>query len=188
MKDSFHKKRYAISMPILAFSLAPMASALAAEDLNNLSLEDLLKLNVTGASKYEQKPNQVAANVKIITRNEIKSYGWRTIDEALASLPGVYTNNDRQTTNLGARGFGIPGDFTTRVLLTIDGNRVNDALYDQAPLGRMFPVDIDLIERIEFIPGPGGAVYGQNALFGVINVVTRKGAGIDATEVGGRLP
>src|SRR5690606_39526887 len=59
----------------------------------------------------------------------------------------------------------ISGDFNTRVLLAINGNRVNDVVYDSAGLGRTFPIDLDLIERIEFIPGPGGAVYGQNAMF-----------------------
>ncbi|MFO1288817.1 MAG: TonB-dependent receptor, partial [Rubrivivax sp.] len=51
------------------------------------------------------------------------------------------------------------------------------------PMGRQFPLDMDLIERIEFIPGPGGAVYGQNAMFGVVNVVTRDGAGLGGAEL-----
>lgn len=170
-------------MLIIALAYAPITSARDAEDLSNLSLEALLKIKVTGASKYEQKQSQVAANVRVITRNEIQTFGWRTIDEALASLPGIAVNNDRQYTNLTTRGFGVPGDFTTRIQLTVDGNRVNDVVFDEAFMGRKFPVDIDLIERIEFIPGPGGAVYGQNALFGVVNVVTRKGTSVDGVEL-----
>jgi iron complex outermembrane receptor protein len=69
------------------------------------------------------------------------------------------------------------------VLVTINGNRANDPAYDQGPFGRQFPLDMDLIERIEFIPGPGGAVYGQNAMFGVVNVITRSGAAIDGAEL-----
>jgi len=98
-------------------------------------------------------------------------------------LPGVYITYDRQYHYLGTRGFGLPGDFNTRVLLNIDGNRVNDAVFDQAYMGRDFPVDLDLIERIEFIPGPGGAVYGQNAMFAVVNVITRRGADVGGTEL-----
>jgi len=177
------KKLHFMVIKILALILASVTLAHSNEDLTNLSLDELLKVNVTGASKYEQKQSQVAANVRVITRNEIKTFGWRTIDEALATLPGIFSNNDRQYTNLGTRGFGVPGDYTTRVQLTIDGNRVNDVVYDSALMGRKFPVDIDLIERIEFIPGPGGAVYGQNALLGVVNVVTRKGTGVDGTEL-----
>jgi iron complex outermembrane receptor protein len=119
----------------------------------------------------------------VITRSEIKTFGWRTLAEALASLPGVHLTYDRQYTYLGVRGFGLPGDYVTRVLLTINGNRVNDNVYDGVVAGRELPLDLDLIERIEFIPGPGGAVYGQNAMFGVINVVTRNGGGVDGTEL-----
>ena len=169
---------------VLALALAAALPVHAATtDLTALSLEQLLDVTIVGASKYEQKQSEVAAAVSVITRQEIKTFGWRTLADALASLPGVHTTYDRQYTQLGTRGFGVPGDFNTRVLVTIDGNRVNDPAYDGGPTGRQFPLDMDLIERIEFIPGPGGAVYGQNAMFGVVNVVTRRGTDVDGTEV-----
>jgi outer membrane receptor protein involved in Fe transport len=167
-------------LPLLV--VPPMASA-AITDITQMSLEQLLDVTIIGASKYEQKQDAVAAAVSVITRSEIKAFGWRTLDEALASLPGIHTTYDRQYNYIGTRGFGLPGDFNTRVLVTINGNRINDVVYDSATSGRAFPIDLDLIERIEFIPGPGGAVYGQNALFGVINVVTRSGDGVDGTEL-----
>jgi outer membrane receptor protein involved in Fe transport len=166
----------------MSFTAALVAPAWAA-DLNALSLEQLMQIEIVGASKYGQKQDEVAAAVSVITRQEIKSFGWRTLDEALASLPGVYTTYDRQYAYLGMRGFGLPGDYNSRVLITIDGNRVNDPTFDTGPVGRNFPLDMDLIERIEFIPGPGGAVYGQNAMLGVVNVITRKGAGVDGGEL-----
>ena len=162
-----------------AFSLP----AGAATDLTALSLEQLLEVTVVGASKYEQKQSEVAAAVSVIPRSEILAFGWRTLAEALASLPGVHTTYDRQYTYLGARGFGLPGDLTARVLIMINGNRVNDPVYDGGPVGREFPLDMALVERIEFIPGPGGAVYGQNAMFGVVNVITRTGADLDGVEL-----
>jgi outer membrane receptor for ferrienterochelin and colicin len=155
----------------------------AADDLTSLSLEQLLDVTIVGASKYEQKQADVAAAVSVITRREIRAYGWHTLDEALASLPGVHTSYDRQNVQFGTRGFGLPGDFNTRVLVLVDGNRVNETTYDSGLVGRSFPVDMDLIERIEFIPGPGGAVYGQNAMFGVVNVITRRGADVGGTEL-----
>jgi iron complex outermembrane receptor protein len=167
----------------LGLAAAFVARAATADDLTALSLEQLLQVTIVGASKYEQKQSEVAAAVSVITRQEIKSFGWRTLNEALASLPGVHTTYDRQYRYLGARGFGLPGDFNTRVLVTINGNRVNDPTFDQGPSGRDFPLDIDLIERIEFIPGPGGAVYGQNAMFGVVNVITRSGADVGGAEL-----
>ncbi len=152
-------------------------------DLTSLSLEQLLDVSIVGASKYEQKITDVAASATVITRQEIQAFGWHTLAEALYSLPGVYTTYDRQYSYLGVRGFGLPGDLNTRVLIMIDGNRVNDPTFDQGPTGLEFPVDMDMIERIEYIPGPGGAVYGQNATLGVINVITRTGAGVGAAEV-----
>ncbi len=148
-----------------------------------LSLEQLMEITVVGASKYQQKQSEVAAAVSVITREDIRTFGWRTLAEALTSLPGVHSTYDRQYTYLGTRGLSQPGDLNLRVLVTINGNRVNEATYDSATLGQEFPLDLDLIERIEYFPGPGGAVYGQNALFGVVNVVTRDGAGIDGTEL-----
>ncbi len=162
---------------------AVCAPALAATDPTSLSLEELLDVTITGASKYEQKQGDVAAAVSVITRREIQTFGWRTLAEALASLPGLYVTDNRQTTFVGTRGFGLPGDFNTRLLVMIDGNRINDPTYDSAGFGWEFPIDMDLVERIEFIPGPGGAVYGQNAMFGVVNVITRTGAEVNGTEL-----
>jgi iron complex outermembrane receptor protein len=160
-----------------------MAShAAAAADVTDMSLEQLLQIGVVGASKYKQKQSEIGAAVSVITRQEIRAFGWRTLDQALASLPGVYVTYDRQFTYLGVRGFGLPGDYDTRVLVTINGNRVNDPIFDSGPFGRELPLDMDLIERIEFIPGPGGAVYGQNAMFAVVNIVTRTGAEVNGAE------
>ena len=166
-------------------ALLAVASARAAggPDLTSLSLEQLLEVSIVGASKYEQKQGEVAAAVSIITRQEIRTFGWRTLAEAISSLPGLYTSYNRQNTIVGARGFGLPGDFNTRLLVMIDGNRVNDPIYDGGRFAWDFPLDLDLIERIEFIPGPGGAVYGQNGMFGVVNVITRTGAAVGGAEL-----
>lgn len=178
-------RRSSTRITLLALLLAAAWSAPVAAkvDLDDLSLEDLLNVTITGASKYEQRQQEVAAAVSVISRDEIRAFGWRTLGEALNSLPGVHLTYDRQYTYLGTRGFGLPGDYNTRVLLAINGNRLNDGNYDTALIGREFPLDLDLIERIEFIPGPGGAVYGQNALFGVVNIITRTGASVNGLEL-----
>lgn len=176
-----------IIISALVVTAAAGTPAAFAADLTDLSLESLLETRITSASKYEQPLPEVPAAVSVITREEIRVYGWRTLAQALASLPGIYTTNDRQYDYLGTRGFGLPGDFNTRVLLAINGNRINDVVYDSAALGRSFPVDLDLVERIEFIPGPGGAVYGQNAMFGVVNVITRNGLQVDGWELTGSV-
>jgi iron complex outermembrane receptor protein len=168
-----------LCVPLLAGVPAP---GHADVDLTSLSLEQLLDVSIVGASRYAQAQSAVAAAVSVITRQEIQAFGWRTLAEALGSLPGLYVTYNRQATSIGARGFGLPGDFNTRLLVMIDGIRVNDPTYDAGRFGWDFPLDMDLIERIEFIPGPGGAVYGQNAMLGVVNVITRSGAGIGGFE------
>lgn len=167
----------------LGLALATVLPARAATDMAMLSLEQLMEITVVGASKYQQKQSEVAAAVSVITREDIRTFGWRTLAEALSSLPGVHSTYDRQYTYLGTRGLSQPGDLNVRVLVTINGSRVNEATYDSATLGREFPLDMDLIDRIEYVPGPGGAVYGQNALFAVVNVVTRDGADVDGVEL-----
>ena len=154
-------------------------------------LEDLLDMRVLSAARREQTPAEAPSMVKIITAREIRSLGWQTLGEALASLPGLNTSYDRSYTYLGVRGFGRPGDFSSRVLLMIDGQPVNDGIYDQASIGSEFPLDMALIDRIEFVPGAGSVMYGGNALLAVVNVITRSGAGLgrnvgaDATQDGG---
>ena len=146
-------RRRARALALGAAMLAAVcATSRAATDATSLSLEELLDVTITGASKYDQKQGEAAAAVSVITRQEIQTFGWRTLAEALASLPGMYVTDNRQSTFVGTRGFGLPGDFNTRLLVMIDGNRINDPTYDSAGFGWQFPIDMDLVERIEFIP------------------------------------
>jgi outer membrane cobalamin receptor len=96
------------------------------------------------------------------------------VAEALQSLPGLYFSTDRVYRYAGARGFLIPGDLNTRFALLLDGQRINDNIFEQAYYGRESPIDMSLVSRIEYVPGPGSSVYGSNAMFGVINVITVK--------------
>ena len=73
--------------------------------------------------------------------------------------------------------------WQARILLQVDGQRLNDMVYDQALIGTEFSIDMALTERIEYVPGPGSAIYGSSAFFGVINLITKKGSGLAGTEV-----
>src|SRR6059036_1693978 len=86
----------------------------------------------------------------------------------------MYVTYDRNYSILGVRGFS-QGSFNNRVLLLIDGHRVNNSLSDGAFIGTEFILDVDLIEKVGIIRGPGSSLYGNNAFFGVVNVITRKG-------------
>lgn len=165
-------------------------SALAAEvggGLADLSFADLVKVEVSSASKYVQSAQHAPSAVQVIEAEDIRRHGWRTLTEALDSLPGVYSVNDRAYDFVGARGFLIPGDYNTRFLLLLDGQRLNDNIYEQANFGHEFQLDMALIERIEYVPGPGSSIYGSNAVFGVINVITRHAKSLPGLEAGHRM-
>lgn len=158
-------------------------------DLTEMPIENLLNMEVYSASKFIQKKSDAPTAVTVITAQDIKDYGYWTLADIVQSVRGIYINNDRNYHYAGARGFSIPGDLNTRVLVLLDGYRLNDALYDQGPLGTEFPVDVDLIERVEYVPGAGSAIYGNNAFFGVINVITKSGKDYKehGVEVSGRV-
>lgn len=141
--------------------------------------------SVYSASKYEQKVTEAPAAVSIVTADEIKKFGYRTLADILRSVRGFYVTYDRNYSYLGVRGFNRPGDYNTRILLLVDGHRINDNIYDQAFIGTEFILDIDLIERLEIVRGPSSSLYGSNAFFGVINVITRRGRDLQGAEVSG---
>ena len=158
----------------------PIVAAPAA-DLTDLALEDLLQVEVTTASKYKQDAREAPSQVQVITAEEIRQFGWRTLGEALSSLPGFYLSDDGAYQYLGARGFLTPGNYSTRFQLLLNGQRLNDNILEQAQFGYTFPLDLSLVERIEVIAGPGSAIYGSNAMFGVINVIVRDPAAVKGT-------
>ncbi|MFP5390442.1 MAG: TonB-dependent receptor plug domain-containing protein [Gammaproteobacteria bacterium] len=177
--------------PLCATAMAACASAAAvagipagapADDLTALEIEQLLNLEVVTASRIAQKLSDVPASVSVITAEEIRHFGYRTLADILRSVRGVYVTYDRNYSYVGTRGLGRPGDLNTRLLVLVDGRRLNDAAYDQGAAGTEFPIDVELIERIEFVPGPGSAIYGSSAFFGVINVITRTGASLGHSE------
>lgn len=156
-----------------------------ANDLTQLSLEDLMKIEVAtvyGASKFEQKTTEAPSSITIVTSDEIKKYGHRTLADILKSVSGFYITYDRNYYYIGVRGFGRTGDYNSRILVLIDGYRINDSLYNGALVGTEFILDIDLIDRVEIIRGPGSSLYGNNAFFAVINIITKKGRDIKGLE------
>jgi outer membrane receptor protein involved in Fe transport len=153
------------------------------DDLAAMPLESLMGVTVvTSASRFAQRASDAPSSVSVLTSQDVREHGWRTLAEALASLPGLYISEDRNYSYIGARGFQRPGDYNGRFLLLIDGIRLNDTLYDQAAIGTDGILDMDLVERVEYVPGPGAAVYGSNTLFGVINVVTKSGSALAGAQ------
>jgi iron complex outermembrane receptor protein len=153
--------------------------------LTELTIEKLLDIEVYSASKFAQKTTEAPASVTIVTANDIKRYGYRTLADILRSVRGMFVTYDRNYSYLGVRGFNRPGDYNARVLLLLDGYRLNDTVYDTATIGQELPLDMDLIDRVEVVRGPGSSLYGSNAVFGVVNVITKRGRDVGGAEVSG---
>ena len=169
------------ALPALADSGEPRAEALGA-----MSLEQLMQMRIDtvyGASKYEQKVTRAPASVTILTADDIGRFGYRTLAEALRSIRGLYVSDDRNYSYLGTRGFLRPGDYNSRILLLVDGHRINEGVFDSAYFGRDAPVSVDMIERIEFVRGPSSSIYGSSAFFGIVNVVLKQAKEIDGASV-----
>jgi outer membrane receptor for ferrienterochelin and colicin len=154
-------------------------------DLANMSIEELMNVKVYGASKFEQKVTNAPSFVTIVTADEIKKSGYRTLADILRSVSGFVITNDRNYTYAAVRGLGVTGDYNSRILILIDQHRINDNIYNSAFLGNDFILDVDTIERVEIIRGPGSALYGSSAFFAVINIITRKGGNVKGLEISG---
>ena len=154
-----------------------------AKQATEMSLEDLANVEVYSASKHMESASDAPASVSVVTANEIQRYGYRTLADILRSVPGFYITYDRNYSFIGVRGFGRLGDWNSRILLMVDGHRLNTNIIGQAMLGTEFPVDVNLIERVEIVRGPSSSLYGSNAFFAVINVITRKASGLNGWEI-----
>jgi iron complex outermembrane receptor protein len=162
-------------------SVKPTNSAI--QNLTNIPLEELVDMDVTSASKVARQISDAPSAVSIVTSDDIRAYGYRSIADIVNSMPGVYTPYDRSIYYLGGRGFGRSGDYVGRVLLMIDGYATNDNIYNEAYIGNDGLVDADLIERVEYIPGTGSSIYGNGAFLGIINIITKKGSDFNGTQI-----
>lgn len=175
----------------LAWTIALMAGAAHAtggaqiasvDRLLDMGLEDLMAVKVVTASRTVEALINAPAPVTVVTGEDIRSHGWRTLADVLRSMPGLHVSYDRQYQYLGVRGINRK-DFNSRLLVLIDGRRTNENIYEQGFIEGAFAVDLEAVERIEFVSGPGSSLYGNNAMLGVVNVVTRQ-----ATDMaGGRI-
>lgn len=127
------------------------------------------------ATRWEQDMDKLARNVTVITRDYIEKLNPATVPDLLKGLPGIYVqqyNGNGSQASVTMRGFGENGGL--RVLVTIDGRRQN-LLDSNGQDWSIIPVDN--IERIEVLHGPAAVIYGDNAVGGVINIITRRGSG-----------
>ncbi len=141
-------------------------------DLTEVSIEDLMNVNVTSVSKKGQKLSRVAAAIFVITQEDIRRSGATNIPDVLRIVPGLDVGEiNGSTWAIGARGFSQ--QYSTKLLVLVDGRIVYTEEF-----GGVYWDTVDLplddIDRIEVIRGPGGSIWGANAVNGVISIFTKR--------------
>jgi iron complex outermembrane receptor protein len=129
---------------------------------------------VTAVNKRPLPLSETPSSVTVIPEAEIRAMGYHTIGEALRWVRGVFVTYDRNYTYVGVRGLQRPGDYNNKVLLTLDGHTLNGPVYDDALFGNELGIDLEEVERIEVVRGPGSALYGSDAALAVVNIVSRR--------------
>jgi iron complex outermembrane receptor protein len=153
-----------------------VASLDGVDKIEDLSLEQLLEKPIVAASNIEQLPKDSPAMVSVVDGDDFRRLGVRDLGSALAAMRGVYATNDRNYSYLGIRGFSAPGDYNTRILLTIDDHKITDPIYGQAMTGVELGLPLAAIQRVELVRGAASSTYGSSALLGAVHVVTSTGA------------
>ncbi len=151
------------------------AAETTVDGLLNLSLEELLNYPVSAPTKADTRLSDAPGSVSVITYDQIRNSGATTIPELLRLVPGVHVRWNPMVQSIEIRSFGS-NPFTSRVLLLIDGipyNSWNKGGFPQHPGFDFF--NLENVKHLEVIRGPGSALYGENALNGVINIVTLSG-------------
>ena len=177
----------------ISCSLAATALLLAikapAQDVNPL-LEILEENVVSGASRSAERESDAPAMSSVVTAEQLHMYGIHRLDEAINFLSlGMFSQDDMSTPQVGARGVALTRDMNNHVLVVLDGNVVNE---QAAGAVSLTDIPLEVVDHIEVILGPGSVLYGSNAMFGVINVVTknaREYSGVRASStLGASMP
>jgi iron complex outermembrane receptor protein len=171
----FRYKPWMRTRVILAIGLSALplsfAQVLSPRDLIKTDLADLINMEVTSVSKKEQKLSQAGAAIYVITQEDIHRSGATNLPDLLRMVPGVdVAQVDSNTWAITIRGFN--GRYANKVLVMIDGRSVYTPSFSGVYWDHQ-DLPLENIERIEIIRGPGGTVWGANAVNGVINIITK---------------
>ncbi len=153
---------------------APSLGQTPVLDLAQLSIEDLMRIDVTSAGRKTQSLTDVAAAIFVITQDDIRRSGMTSVPDLLRLAPGVdVAQVDSSRWAVSVRGFN--GSYANKLLVLVDGRSVYNRLFSGA-FWDANDLLLDDIDRIEVIRGPGAAMWGANAVNGVINIVTKSAA------------
>jgi len=164
----------------ISVSLNLQVSAWASEDIFSMSLDELMDVEVVTASRQSEELRESVATTYVITGDELKAMGARTIYDALKHVPGLtYGMNTGGANRVWMRGVG--SDYSSQIVFMLDGHVINDPV--TGGIGSFSDaVAVDNIDRIEVVLGPVSSLYGANAFLGVINIITMDGWTIDGAQ------
>ncbi|HOX45957.1 MAG TPA: TonB-dependent receptor [Myxococcota bacterium] len=143
-------------------------------DFGDIDLENLLQTPVSAVSKHAQTVAEAPATVSVLSREDFARHAWTSVAEALRSVPGLYVSSGRDNYYLGVRGLSFPLDAGTHVLVLLDGHTMNNPWSAASGLDELQTLPVELIERVEILRGPSSSMYGSNAFFAVVNIVSRR--------------
>ena len=176
-----HLARVLVALALVPASPASVRAQTGARDLARVSIEDLLKIEITSAAKKEQRAEDVPAAVFVITQDDIRRSGLRSLPELFRLVPGMQVAQVNSSMwAVSARGFNDL--FSNKLLVLVDGR----SIYSHGFSGVFWDGEdllLQDIERIEVIRGAGGVVWGANAVNGVINIVTKSAASTKGTAI-----
>lgn len=162
------KKWMAIVLMVMALVVGAQEKQ-DVQDIEDISLEDLLNTEISSASKFSQKLSEAPSIVSVVTADQIAQYGWNSINDILYRMPGFSPSKDYDRSTVGSRGL-FEGWNNNHLLLLIDGVPYNDNLYGTAYTSEITP--LFMVKSTEIIRGPGSALYGSNATNGVVSINT----------------
>jgi outer membrane receptor for ferrienterochelin and colicins len=153
------------------------------QESTSYSLDSLLNIKISSASKYDQTTAEAPSSITILTAEDIRDFGWDNVSEALSAVRSLYVSDDRNYQYLGVRGFGRPTDYNNRVLILIDGHSMNEPIWGTGPIGlELQGLNIEMLERIEIIRGPSSSLYGNYAMQAIINFVFKEGRQVNGVK------
>jgi len=160
-----------LCMGMICMAMTAIAQTTTPVDLTGATLEDLMNIQITSVSKKGQSLSKVASSIYVITQDDIRHSGMTSVPELLRMVPGVEVARiNANTWAISIRGFNYR--YSGKVLVLIDGRSVYTSLFSGVYWDQQ-TMPLENIDRIEVIRGPGGTVWGANAMNGVINVITK---------------
>jgi outer membrane cobalamin receptor len=141
-------------------------------DMFELSVEELMNIVITTPAKRDQKVSDVPASVVVITRSDIEAYGYQSLEEILSNALGMYKIDDYKNASFGVRGF-FSNVYSRNIIFMINGvtQQIPGANWNDFTAMNL---QVESIDRIEFVRGPVAIIYGNDAFFGAINIFTHQ--------------